>query len=414
MSARGPDQHPTEQPPPASDLFAAAPLPVATLDDVQRLACLRLIRSENVGPATFRALINHYGGAVPALEALPELSRRAGKGRPIRICSKATAEGELTAARRAGVEIVFTIEPGYPAALAFLEGAPPMLYVKGRLELLNKRIIGIVGSRQSSASGQQLARQFSSAFGEAGYVVASGLARGIDAASHQAALATGTIAVLAGGIDFVYPPEHKALQAEIGERGCLIAEQPLGFQPRAQDFPRRNRIISGIARGVVIVEAARRSGSLITARLAAEQGREVFAVPGHPLDPRAEGTNQLLKDGATIATVPADVLDVLAGQDQPSASRTAAVYTPAPRLDEAPAQTLAGTLRQHQPGIAQVASDALDLVTAVLGPAPVNIDEIARATGLPVRAVQVAVMELVLAGRLELHGHQLVSLRPAG
>ena len=399
---RAPEQLPDQLPDQLPNLFAAAPLPVAALDDAQRIACLRLIRSENVGPATFRALINHYGGAQPALDALPELGRRAGRGRPLRICPQARAEAELDAARRAGADILFTIEPGYPAALAFLEGAPPMLYAKGRIELLNQRIISIVGSRQSSAAGQQLARQFSGAFGAAGYVVGSGLARGIDAASHQAALATGTIGVLAGGIDIVYPPEHKGLQADIGERGCLIAEQPLGFQPRAQDFPRRNRIISGIARAVVIVEAARRSGSLITARLADEQGREVFAVPGHPLDPRAEGTNQLLKDGATMATVPQDVLSVLADQAVVRAPRPMPARLEEPR--QAPPAAASAAVDETQ-------ADDLQRVAAVLGPAPVNIDEITRATGLSVRVVQVAVLELVLAGRLELHGSQLVSLK---
>ena len=400
------------------DLFAAEPLPVAPLDDAQRLACLRLIRSENVGPATFRALINHYGGAQQAIDALPELSRRAGRGKPVRICSAAAASAEIDAARRAGAHILFTIEPGYPAPLAFLDGAPPMLYVMGRTELLNRPIIAIVGSRQSSAAGQQLARQFSAAFGAAGYVVASGLARGIDGISHQAALGTGTIAVVAGGVDIVYPPEHKALQHDIAERGCVIAEQPLGFQPRAQDFPRRNRIISGIARAVVIIEAARRSGSLITARLAAEQGREVFAVPGHPLDPRAEGTNQLLKDGAQMATAPHDVLAVLGEQAAASdaevnrAGRAGAEHArvpgrPSRALEE---QHLASPSREQ--GVAEMSLTAtLDRVAAVLGPAPDAIAEIARSTGLPIRVVQIAVMELVLAGRLELHGRQLVSLK---
>lgn len=404
------------------DLFAAAPLPVAPLDDQQRLACLRLIRSENVGPVTFRALINYYGGAQSALDALPELSRRAGRGRPIRIFSKAQGEAEIEAVRRAKAQILFTIEPNFPAPLAFLDGAPPMLYVKGRPDLLNASIISIVGSRQSSAAGQQLARQFAAAFGAAGHVVGSGLARGIDAATHRASLATGAIAVVAGGIDIVYPPEHRALQQEIGERGCLVAEQPLGFHPRAQDFPRRNRIISGIARAVVIVEAARRSGSLITARLAAEQGREVFAVPGHPLDPRAEGTNQLLKDGASMATSAQDVLAILAQQNS-STYGSRADAPPGPdrraepalqRLEEAAISSTHANLTAN-PYLAEADSaptmQALDRIVAILGPSPVNIDEVTRATGLPIRTVQIAILELVLAGRLEFHGQQLVSLK---
>ena len=388
------------------DLFAAAALPVAALDDAQRLACLRLIRSENVGPVTFRALINQYGGAQQALAALPEVGRRSGSGRALRVCPAARAEDELAATIKAGARILFSIEPGYPAALAFLDGSPPMLYAKGRVELLGGSIVAIVGSRQSSAAGVQLTRQLAAGLGAAGVVVASGLARGIDAAAHQAALGTGTIAVLAGGIDVVYPPEHGALQAEIGARGCLIAEQPLGFQPRAQDFPRRNRIISGIARAVVVVEAARRSGSLITARLAGEQGREVFAVPGHPLDPRAEGTNQLLKDGATMVTGPEDVLAALAAQSP---------LDPAPRTQRLP---------PAEPGLSDVAApvqldeqetaEAIDAVVRALGPAPVALDELARTTALPIRIVQVAALELALAGRVEFHGAQLVSLKALG
>jgi DNA processing protein len=393
------------QRPESPDLFAAPPLPVAPLDDAQRLACLRLIRSENVGPATFRALINHYGGAGKALDALPELGRRTGRGRPIRICASAAAETELEAVRKARAHIVFTIEPGYPAALAFLEGAPPMLYAKGRLELLAGSVVAIVGSRQSSAAGLTMARQFAGTIGVAGHVIASGLARGIDGAAHRAAIETGTIAVLAGGLDVFYPPEHRELQGEIGERGCLVTEQPLGFQARAQDFPRRNRIISGLSRAVVVVEAAKRSGTLITARLANEQGREVFAVPGHPLDPRAEGTNKLIKDGATIATGPDDVLSVLGRQS-------------IVRSVELDSSDLSGMTEPRAAGAGpvptEVPDDALAEVERVLGPAPIAIDEVARATGLPARVVQVAVMELALAGAIEFHGGQLISLNRPG
>jgi DNA processing protein len=370
---------------------------VAPLDDAQRLACLRLVRSENVGPVTFRALINHYGGATKALEALPELSRRGGRGRPIRICPAAAAEAELAAASKAGAAPLFTIEPGYPAPLAFLDGAPPMLYVKGDRGLLNRPTIAVVGSREASAAGQKLARQLAGGISAAGYVVASGLARGIDAQAHQAALDGGTIAVLAGGIDVVYPPEHRALQEAIGERGCLVTEQPPGFSPRAQDFPRRNRILSGIALAVVVVEATRRSGSLITARLAGEQGREVMAVPGHPLDPRAEGTNRLIKDGATMVTSAEDVLRSLA---YPSARQP-----PGPEAAPTPTQLADGQLEEPAP-------DARDRIISALGPAPVNVDELARATDLPIRMVQVALIELALAGRIELHGAHLVSLKP--
>ena len=414
--------------PESPDLFSSAPLPVASLDDAQRLACLRLIRSENVGPATFRALINHFGGAQQALAALPELGRRAGRSRPIRIHPMAQAEAELEAAQRAGVRLLFTIEPGFPTPLAFADGAPPLLYAKGRVELLAQSTIAIVGSRQASAAGIQVARSFASAFGKAGYVVSSGLARGIDAVAHHATLDTGTVAVLAGGLDIVYPPENRELQAAIAERGCLISEMPLGFQPRAQDFPRRNRIISGVSRAVVVIEAAKRSGTLITARLANEQGRDVFAVPGHPLDPRAEGTNKLIKDCATIATSAEDVLEAMSRQNQfvpppsfaeagrnipdartggidPSLRQLPAAGTPAESAPAAP-------VRPVTTGSDDDMRHALDAVRQALGPAPVGLDAVARATGLPARAVQAAVIELALAGAIEMHGGQLVSLRP--
>jgi DNA processing protein len=378
-----------------------APLPQAPLDAAQRLACLRLIRSDNVGPVTFRELINHFGGAEPALAALPELSRRGGR-QAIRICPASEAEAELEAAERIGAQPLFTIEPGYPPALAAVEAPPPLLYVKGDTGHLIRPIVAIVGARNASAAGQKLARTFAARIGAAGFVIASGLARGIDRAAHEAALATGTIAVLAGGLDNVYPPEHTQLQAEIGTRGCLISENAPGFAPRAQDFPRRNRIVSGIALGVLIVEAARRSGTLITARTAAEQGREVFAVPGHPLDPRAEGTNRLLKTGATIATEPDDVIEALAPM----------LRAPTPTRDRHPTDEAADA-RAERPAAGRLpeigAQDRVRLLAA-LGPAPVDIDELARATGLPARALQIALIELALAGRIQRHGHQLVSL----
>jgi DNA processing protein len=377
------------------DLFTAAPLPVAALDAPERLACLRLIRSDNVGPVTFRELINLYGGAAAALEALPELVRRGG-GRELRICPRARAEAELEAADRVGATPLFTIEPGYPKALAAVDVPPPLIYIRGRSELLNQPALAIVGSRQASAAGHKLAHTFAAAIGSAGFVIVSGLARGIDGAAHQAALATGTVAVLAGGIDNVYPPEHADLMARIGETGCLVSEQPPGFQPRGADFPRRNRIISGMSLGVLVIEAARRSGTLVTARLAAEQGREVFAVPGHPLDPRAEGTNGLLKGGATLVTEPADVLDALAPL---VGGRLRWFEDKGEVTDQAP--------RHLPPPL--ISGDDRDRVLGVLGPAPIDIDQVARATGLSVRSVQILLIELDLTGRIERHGGQLVS-----
>jgi DNA processing protein len=386
-----------EPPPEGRTRLTPAPLPQAPLDDAQRLACLRLIRSDNVGPVTFRELINHFGGAEAALATLPELSRRGGR-QSIRICPRDQAEAELAAAARIGAAPLFTIEPGYPPALAALDAPPPLLYVKGNTALLTRPVFAIVGARDASAAGQKLARTFAARVGAAGCVIASGLARGIDRAAHEAALATGTIAVLAGGIDNVYPPEHAELQRRIGEVGCLLSENAPGFVPRAQDFPRRNRIVSGVALAVLIVEAARRSGTLITARTAAEQGREVFAVPGHPLDPRAEGTNRLIKNGATMATEPEDVLAIL----QSMLHEPAAAHPLPPAL---PADT------PLQP-VPQIRAEVRERLLAALGPAPVDIDELARATGLAVRVLQVALIELALAGRIVRHGHQLVSLAP--
>jgi DNA processing protein len=312
----------------------------------------------------------------------------------------------MAAAARIGASSVFAIEPGYPPALAAIEAPPPLLYVKGNAGHLTRPMVALVGARNGSAAGQKLTRLFASHLGHAGFVIASGLARGIDAAAHEAALETGTVAVLAGGIDNVYPPENADLQQQIGERGCLVTENPPGFAPRAQDFPRRNRIISGVSMGVVIIEAARRSGTLITARLAGEQGREVFAVPGHPLDPRAEGTNGLIKSGATLVTAPEDVVSALAPmlREPPPASappRTASASRPPPEEMGLPVPGDPPSLPDQ---------DRARLLAA-LGPAPVDVDELTRTTGLPARAVQAALLELALAGRLTRHGHQLVSLK---
>lgn len=386
------------------DLFTTAPLPVAPLGDEERIACLRLIRSEQVGPATFRQLINHYGGAARALEALPDLSRRGGRRRPLRIAPRQAAEEELSAAAAIGARPLFTIEPGYPAHLAWLSLPPPMVYVKGRLDLFEKRAIALVGSRRCSAAGQAMARQLAARLSEAGIVVVSGLARGIDGAAHQAAIGAtgGTVAVLAGGLDHIYPPEHAELHHQIGEVGCLVSEQPPGFTPRGQDFPRRNRIISGLSDGVVVIEAAERSGSLITARMAADQGRDVFAVPGHPLDPRAVGTNGLLKEGAILVTGVDDVLRELSPEH--------ATLPRGPELAEDGALPAAAP---SPPPPADLSETERERITQALGTSPVSLDELVRTTGLQVRNVQISLLELALAGRLIHHGHNLVSLNPA-
>lgn len=410
----------------SADLFTPAPLPVAPLDDAQRLACLRLIRSENVGPVTFRDLINHHGGARQALEALPELARRAGRRRQIVICPADRAEAELASAYRHGARPLFTIEPGYPPALAHLAAPPPMLYVKGRAELLTNDALAIVGSRNASAAGIAMTRLLASRIGAAGFMIASGLARGIDAAAHDASLATGTIAVLAGGIDFVYPPENAGLHARIAESGCLVTEMPPGFQPRGQDFPRRNRIVSGISLAVLVIEAVRRSGSLITAHAANEQGRVVMAVPGHPLDPRSEGPNGLLRQpGVTMVTSANDVLEVLEPMRRKLSGAGPRLYetnlgtdwdanAPGQADESAQADGAPAVTPRPTPGDDAVDSTNADaMVLSALGAAPATIDDIARATGLSARAVKIALMELSLAGRVEQHGNQLVSLKDA-
>ncbi len=384
--------------PDQDDLFTPAPLPVAKLDPEQRLACLRLIRSDNVGPVTFRELINHYGGAVQALDALPELAKRG--GRTLRICPQDRAERELEAAERIGARIIFTIEPGYPALLAHVDAPPPAVFIKGNAALLQRPAVAVVGSRQASAAGITLARRFGSDLGRRGLVIVSGLARGIDAAVHEASLSTGTIAVLAGGIDYIYPPENARLQAAIAETGCLLTEMPPGFEPRAKDFPRRNRLVAGMAHGVVVIEAARRSGTLSTARMAGEQGREVFAVPGHPLDPRAEGTNHLLKSGATLVTSADDVLDALS----PTLSGSSLMMEPHLAFEDVPPAPL------RPPPL--IGTSDRDRVVVAMGPQPIPIDDLARATDLGARELRVILMELDLAGRIERHGQGLVSLRP--
>jgi len=408
------------RPPPGDEvnleLFTAAPLPVAVLSDAERLACLRLIRSENVGPVTFREMINHYGGAERALEALQGLARRAGHGRTIKVCPRDAAEAELAAADAAGALAVFTIEPGYPALLAEVDVPPPLLYIKGDPALLSRPVLAIVGSRQCSAAGIKLAATLTEDLSAAGFVIASGLARGIDAVAHRGALHRGTVAVVAGGIDVIYPPENAALYAEIADKGCVITEMPPGFKPRAQDFPRRNRIISGVSLGVVIVEAAKRSGTLVTARFAGEQGRDVFAVPGHPLDPRAEGTNRLIQDGAKMVLSAADVLSELgpAAFHLSGAGPSGAGEMPAPTLTRSHDEGQTAARVAPERAAARTGEDDAGRVLEALGPAPVDIDSVTRATGLPIRSVQIALMELDLLGRIERHGAQLVSLKPAG
>ena len=363
------------------------------LTDAQRLGWLRLIRSENVGPRTFRTLINHYGGADAALAALPELARRGGAERPSRICEAAEAEREMRAAQRLGVRFIALGEPDYPARLRMIDDAPPLLAVHGMSEILAQPMLALVGSRNASGAGMKFAERIARDLAEAGLAIVSGLARGIDAAAHRASLESGTIAVLAGGHQHIYPPEHVELAARIAEHGATVSEMPLSWEPRGRDFPRRNRLISGLSIGVVIVEAARRSGSLITARLANEQGREVFAVPGSPLDPRAEGTNGLLKQGATLVTEAEDVLAVI----RPILGRP--LDLPAEEPERLP-----------QGVASEPAADERRRIVALLGPVAIDIDDIIRLSACSPAIVRMVLLELELAGKLERHAGGRVAL----
>ena len=342
---------------------------------------MRLIRSENVGPITFRDLIATYGSATKALQALPELSRRGGRLKRLRVFQRGAAEKEYAQLRKAGGQLLCRGERDYPRALAAIDDAPPVLSYRGHLHLLSRPTVALVGARNASLNGKRVARNFAKALSEAGFLVASGLARGIDAAAHQGALGQGTVAVLAGGLDRVYPEENRALQEAIGEAGLLLAEQPLGTTPQARHFPRRNRIVSGLSLGVLVVEAALRSGSLITARFALEQGREVFAVPGSPLDPRAKGGNDLIRKGALLVE---------------SAEEVIAALTPMmePPLGEPPAMDFKGAPRVL-PDKREL-EEARSQLLSLLSPSAVAVDELLRECQFSAAVVNTVLLELEL------------------
>ena len=354
---------------------------------------LRLVRSPGIGPVTYRQLIARFGSAAAALEVVPDLAARGG-GKPPRLASQADAEREIAGVEALGGRYLSIGQGLYPRALAELDDAPPLLTVKGDLKVLERPLVAMVGARNASAAACRFARQLAYDLGQQGVVVVSGLARGIDSAAHDGSLETGTIGVIAGGLDVFYPPENQPRQEAMAERGLVIAEMPPGTEPRARHFPYRNRIIAGLSAGTVVVEAAPRSGSLITARLAAEAGREVMAVPGSPLDPRAQGCNQLIRDGATLIQNAADVLEAVRPLQSRFASPRSEYQSPEP-------QWMDGD------------RGALGAVEELLGPSPVPVDEIIRLSGVPSGAVQMALLELDLAGRLDRHAGGKVSLRPA-
>lgn len=383
--------------------MAAAPL----LTRDEGLARIRLIRSPNIGPVTYRQLMARHGSALVALEALPALAARGGGrfGRAYAPFAVDRAEAEIRAVRALGARYLFHDAPDYPSLLAEGEGAPPVLIARGRLELARALPVALVGARNASAGARKLARDFARALAEAGYPVVSGLARGVDAAVHEGALSAeggaGTIGVIASGIDVTYPPEHAVLQERVATEGLLLTELPPGTEPVARMFPARNRIIAGLAAGTVVVEAALKSGSLITARLAGEMGRDVMAVPGSPLDPRSHGCNSLIREGAVLVQSAEDVIELLAGfagvapshvRERGLAWQGEAASAHAPRATPSSAGT-------GQP-LEDAGADLVEAVTVLLSPAPVSVDDLVRQTGAPAGAVQTVLIELELAGRL--------------
>ncbi len=351
-------------------------------------AKLRLLRTPGIGPVTWRQLLARFGSADAAIEALPQLARRGG-GEPPRVPEATQVERELATIARLGARLLFLDDPGYPPLLAELDNAPPALIVRGDLALLQRPAVAVVGARNASAAACRFARQLAFELADAGATVVSGLARGIDTAAHVGSLPA-TVAVIAGGIDVVFPPENAELQERVAREGLLVAEQPPGTEPRARHFPYRNRIIAGLAQGTVVVEAAPRSGSLITARLAAEAGREVMAVPGSPLDPRAQGCNLLIREGATLVQNAADVMELLRPIDP------RAVRAPVARFEASPPEDASDTDRRT--------------ITGLLGPVPVGVDELIRQSGLAPAVVQTVLLELELGGRLERHAGGRASL----
>lgn len=368
----------------------------ATLDLTREeaFARIRLLRSPNVGPVSYAQLLRRFGTAQAALEALPDLAGK--RGSPYSLAPADRIEAEIAAVRRAGARYLFHDAPDYPALLGATDSAPPILTVRGDLSLAARPCVAVVGARNASAAAVKLARDFSAELAGQGVTVVSGLARGIDGAAHRGVLAGaanggGTIGVIASGIDIAYPPEHADLQEEVATQGLLIAEQPCGTEPLARHFPARNRIIAGLAAGTLVVEAAPKSGSLITARLAGEFGRDVMAIPGSPLDSRSHGCNQLIRDGAVLVQRPEDVFELVEG------------FTGAPR----------SFLREAVPGggfdYSDVEAEPAD-ISGLLTVAPIAVDELIRQSGASPAEVQMALLELELAGRLVRHAAGRVSL----
>ncbi|MEG3181934.1 DNA-processing protein DprA [Sphingomonas sp. LT1P40] len=354
------------------------------------VARLRLIRSPRIGPVTYRQLMTRFGSAEAALEALPALAIRGGGHMPV-IADSGAVKREMATAAKLGARYLFLGDSDYPELLAELENAPAAMLIRGDVALVRRPCVAMVGARNASAAACRFARQLAQGLAEAGATLVSGLARGIDTAAHIGSIGGGTVGVIASGIDIAFPPENRDLQERVANEGLLIAEQPPGTEPLARHFPSRNRIIAGLAQGTVVVEAAPRSGSLITARIAGEAGREVMAVPGSPLDPRAQGCNLLIREGATLVQSVDDILEMI----RPIDAR--AVRSPISAFEGGPAIDASAGERRDLEGL--------------LGPVPVAVDELVRQSGLPPALVQMVLLELELGGRLERHAGGRVSLR---
>jgi len=359
----------------------------AAPNDHEKISWLRLIRTENVGPITFYKLVEHYGSAEEALNALPELSKKGGRKKALKAPDVSSVEKELEKLIKFGGNIVCANEKQYPLALAATDDSPPVLSYLGNIDLVRPPCLAIVGARNASLNGRKFTKKLAHDLGKAGQIIVSGLARGIDTAAHEGALETGTIAVVAGGINVVYPRENQKLYEAIKERGLIFAESPLGMEPIARHFPKRNRIVSGLSSGTIVMEATYRSGSLITARLAAEQGRDVYAVPGYPADPRAQGPNKLIKDGAILVEKADDILKSLVnfsgGNSLNEASNQNDYTDEIATIDEKSAEQIKTNLLKNMSQL------------------PINIDELARACHVSIPELQYAMLELELAGRVQ-------------
>ena len=371
-----------------------------SLTEAERMARLRLFRSASIGPITFYKLLSRYGSAQLALDHLPSLAIKGGKKDAPRIMSVQEASDELNLLDDFGGEMIVYGDNAYPEWLGRIEDAPPVLSIRGDVSLLSKSSVAIVGARNASANAKRFTQTLSATLGQKGQVIVSGLARGIDTAAHVASLKTGTIAVVAGGIDQIYPSENTDLFHQITEQGCVVSEMPFGTAPTAHHFPRRNRIVSGLSKGVVVVEASMKSGSLITARLAAEQGREVFAIPGFPGDPRAAGPNYLIQNGAALVQSADDILNELASMDQKSIN---------PQSDMFDSVGEAYTPFDYEEAGTDIPDNIHDLILQNLSNAPSEVDEISRSCHVSIKDLQLSLLEMELAGVIQRHPGNRIS-----